>query len=316
MLEYIREQRLPTEVLDIFDAAGVPFYDGCLIVEVHDHRSSASALPTPRSRLTASTTSTSFSAHPQPTQEAPPRPAEVYRIVLGPSPDTLWNDMMKLPGAADWTVDEAVEFEGKILALTSAPLCLDPSMKVSRVANEMLCKTTLERPQPSRKRKGRGAEDEEKKQEEREKLMRIGDESYGRAFAPTYVQRVLFLRCLCARLTFYHYTDFLVRHSWSLGENNVIIPRLLKPKDHSRRLADQARVKHNRANFRPMIESEWRQRQRRRQRQQLKVLRRRPCWVETAVRKSVLGQNTTRVRRPPTKDLRPRTGMERTTPRR
>jgi hypothetical protein len=226
MLEYIREQRLPSEVLDVFDAAGVPFYDGCLIVEVHDHRSSASALPTPRSRLPSSS---SLPAHPQPAQEPPPRPAEVYRIVLGPSADTLWSDLTRIPGAETWSVDEAVEFEGKILALTSAPLCLDPSIKVSRIANEMLCQTTLERPSPSRKNKGHAAnsQEAEKKQEEREKLMRMGDDSHGRMFAPTYVSTRQSHKLLDARLkTVVLLPAFLGKRLWNLGGNSITIPSM------------------------------------------------------------------------------------------
>jgi len=74
-------------------------------------------------------------------------------------------------------------------ARTGAPLCLSPSLQASRIANSMLHATTL-RP-PKRKRcaqpaeSGDEADDGEESQrrarEERDKMMRLGDEGVGRA---------------------------------------------------------------------------------------------------------------------------------------
>lgn len=38
LLESIRDARLPVELLDLLDATAVKYYDGCLVVEVVDHR--------------------------------------------------------------------------------------------------------------------------------------------------------------------------------------------------------------------------------------------------------------------------------------
>ncbi|KAF2843799.1 hypothetical protein M501DRAFT_908060, partial [Patellaria atrata CBS 101060] len=43
LLEHVRAQTVPHDMLEELFQAGVPFYDGCLIVQVHDHKSA----PTP-----------------------------------------------------------------------------------------------------------------------------------------------------------------------------------------------------------------------------------------------------------------------------
>lgn len=237
-LEAIREQKLPTDLLDVLDEAGVRYYEGelrssgrsagfglssflsplagCLIVEVHDHRSA----PQPPA-LTRPGLALSFQmnhARDVPTASK----AEVYRIVLGPNPATLWTEIGLMDrrwqaekeeeDAVGLTEEEAVEIEAMILvrilqevlggeanvraqARTAPPLCLSPSLQTTRLANTMLRATTL-RP-PKRKRScnfAEGDEDEEggevarKEREEHERLMKIGDEGVGRgrghAYAP------------------------------------------------------------------------------------------------------------------------------------
>ncbi|KAG4295055.1 hypothetical protein FPRO06_01639 [Fusarium proliferatum] len=42
-LDHVRSRTIPHDLLSYFTDAGVPFYDGCLIVQVHDHKSLAQA---------------------------------------------------------------------------------------------------------------------------------------------------------------------------------------------------------------------------------------------------------------------------------
>ncbi|GJD04531.1 hypothetical protein ColKHC_13356 [Colletotrichum higginsianum] len=42
-LEHLRMRTVPHDLLEYFSQAGVPFYEGCLIVQVHDHKSVAQA---------------------------------------------------------------------------------------------------------------------------------------------------------------------------------------------------------------------------------------------------------------------------------
>ncbi|BGP39914.1 Transcription factor spt20 [Rhodotorula kratochvilovae] len=208
-LEAVREQKLPTDLLDVLDDAGVVYYDGCLIVEVHDHRQSPSAASTSRASL-----SSSFSLSLSQARETPATSkAEVYRIVLAPNPATLWTDLgimsrrieeeAQAEGREDvvgWTEEEALEIEAVVLNRTMPPLCLSPSLQTSRIANSMLRATTL-RP-PKRKRfcstgecddGDDGEEGQKREREEHEKLMKVGDEGVPRTRGPAF-SRLAFIQ--------------------------------------------------------------------------------------------------------------------------
>ncbi|KAM0787702.1 hypothetical protein ACM66B_003762 [Microbotryomycetes sp. NB124-2] len=192
-LEAIREQRLPTDLLDVLDDAGIRYYEGCLIVEVHDHRAAPAPVAQTRSGLSGS-----FQLARAPQSQHGSK-AEVYRIVLGPNPATLWTDMgimerrmVKESQSTDnplvfgWTEEEAVEVEAVILNRTTAPLCLSPSLQTTRIANSMLGATSLRPPKRKRARDGEQEEelDEEeglkREREEYERMMKLGDEGIGR----------------------------------------------------------------------------------------------------------------------------------------
>ncbi|KAG8854572.1 Transcription factor spt20 [Tulasnella sp. 330] len=94
------------------DQHGITFYDGCLIAELIDCR----------------TTST--------TKE---------RVVLPLDPESLWTDI-RLEQARTGKVineEEALDMEARILAATSPPLCLEPDVLVSRIANAALRSSAL-----------------------------------------------------------------------------------------------------------------------------------------------------------------------------
>lgn len=206
-LEAVREQKLPTDLLDVLDDAGVRYYDGCLIVEVHDHRQSPAANP-PNLR---SSLSASFSLAQN--RELPSASkAEVYRIVLAPNPATLWTELsiasrkMEQEAAAagrnevGWTEDEAVEIESIILNRTMPPLCLSPSIQTSRIANSMLRATTLRPPKRNRfcstgecSDGDDGEEGQKREREEHEKLMKVGDEGVPRTRGPAF-SRLAFIQ--------------------------------------------------------------------------------------------------------------------------
>lgn len=75
-----------------------------------------------------------------PTAQGP----ETYRVVLYPNEGTLWTELRslneRLSGGA-MSEEEGLQAESKILALTSAPLCLTPDTHVARIANLMLAAT-------------------------------------------------------------------------------------------------------------------------------------------------------------------------------
>jgi len=169
-LESIREQKLPSDLLDVLDQQSVPYYDGCLIVEVHDHRqySSSSSSTQQQSTQQQQPNSLSFQSLPSsklftfsinPSNRKDSlyhQKGEVYRIVLAPNPQTLWTELgiysnnLKEQEDGGLSQEEAIKMESIILNRTVPALCLDPSIQTSRIANSMLRATTL-RP-PKRKR--------------------------------------------------------------------------------------------------------------------------------------------------------------------
>jgi hypothetical protein len=170
-LESIREQKLPSDLLDVLDQQSVPYYDGCLIVEVHDHRQYSSSSSTQQQSTQQQPTINplsfqslpssklfTFSINPSNRKDSLyHQKGEVYRIVLAPNPQTLWtelgiysNNLKEQDGGGGLSQEEAIKMESIILNRTVPALCLDPSIQTSRIANSMLRATTL-RP-PKRKR--------------------------------------------------------------------------------------------------------------------------------------------------------------------
>ncbi|KAH9815578.1 Spt20 family-domain-containing protein [Melampsora americana] len=221
----IREQKMPNDILDVLDESDVKFFDGCLIVEVHDHRgieqgdqpstnddpSLSQNSPHPNSSAIAQLNrSKKDNHHRDPPQDLPNDQVTLHRCVLTPTCETLWKDLQfmneakisQLAGIAKeikgsqykWgpmTEEEAVIVESAILERITPPLCLSPSIITTRIANQLLCDTAI---QPSthqkrpRKRPLNSGEEEamRRKRDRQEKYMHIADESYGQAFAPTF----------------------------------------------------------------------------------------------------------------------------------
>ena len=166
-LNYLCNQIIPVDLMDVFQQAGVPFFEGCLIVEVHDHRKRTTNPEPATSQYQAdgrrerpSDTSmyylreggrygfhyTRYGGHSHPSNEDTalgPDGVEVYRLVLRPSDESLWNDlrMMDARAGGQWSDEDALAIEAQIVNLTAPPLCLTPDPHVTRIANLMLSST-------------------------------------------------------------------------------------------------------------------------------------------------------------------------------
>ncbi|KAA1113126.1 Transcription factor spt20 [Puccinia graminis f. sp. tritici] len=237
-MDCIREQKMPNELLDVLDELGIRFYDGCLIVEVHDHRSAQQQPEQTQSTTdhhhhhqstTANPQQPPVAAHqrasnnllhqnsnshqPSTTTDLPNDQVSVHRLVLTPTCETLWRDILLMNEAKlaqlnrgtkgtssssssefKWgpiTEEEAVELEAAILDRTAPALCLSPSIITSRIANQMLSETTLQPSTDKKKSRKRplnsGEKEAMRRQRERqERYMHIADESYDQSFAPTF----------------------------------------------------------------------------------------------------------------------------------
>ncbi|EJF64059.1 hypothetical protein DICSQDRAFT_81015, partial [Dichomitus squalens LYAD-421 SS1] len=112
LLDDIRSQHIPVDFLELFDAAKLPFYEGCLIVELLDYRPPKSS---------------------DPDLEQP----EKTRVVLTPTDESRWQDicLMNLRNGSTWTDADTLELEARLLLATAPPLCLDPDIHLARVVN-------------------------------------------------------------------------------------------------------------------------------------------------------------------------------------
>ncbi|KAF8211129.1 Spt20 family-domain-containing protein [Mycena galopus ATCC 62051] len=116
LLDDIRAHRIPVDFLDLFDAVSVPFYNGCMIVELLDYR--------PQQRIKETTS------------DKPER----TRVVLHPNGETLFADICSWNRkyGNKWSDRDALEVEARLLLATSPPLCLAPDPHLTRVANHVL----------------------------------------------------------------------------------------------------------------------------------------------------------------------------------
>ncbi|KAG1089678.1 hypothetical protein G6F42_019914 [Rhizopus arrhizus] len=154
-LACIKDKRLPGDLMDVFDQAQCRYYDGCLIVEIQDHRGQGTE--------TAATTK---------------------RIVMKPTAESIWTDIALLSEewGFPWTESIALQVEAQILIATEEPLCLDPTIQVTRVSNALEFTTGQRR--PKRKAKYNSVEREQKlaKKAENNKLMTLMDSRAKRTF--------------------------------------------------------------------------------------------------------------------------------------
>ncbi|RCH79911.1 Transcription factor spt20, partial [Rhizopus stolonifer] len=150
-LSCIKEKRLPGDLMDVFNEASCRYYDGCLIVEIHDHRSEVT---------------------------------EIKRVVMKPTAESIWTDVALLSEdwGFTWTEDIALEVEAKILIATEEPLCLDPSIQVTRLSNAVEYATMPKK--LKKKLKWNSVEREQKlaKQAESMRLLTLKDKRAKRTF--------------------------------------------------------------------------------------------------------------------------------------
>lgn len=193
-LSCLRDQRLPEDLRDVLQMPRVdalPFYEGCLIVEVHDHRqsSNSSQSDTALARYPVRQLDTDYytSSNHSTALTQPDTSTSVHRIVLWPQDGSLAADAARLYPSDP---QSALQVEGRILALTQPELCLQPDTAVVEVANVSWA-TTMPPPvgqlEGKRKNNSKRQLEHEGDGDSREKRMRTMDESYGRSFAPTCV---------------------------------------------------------------------------------------------------------------------------------
>ncbi len=197
ILEFIRQETIPPDGVEVFSNARVPYYEGCLVVEVRDHRlqhpgqmrlnlqaKNEHITPAPGEARSVSTAVEE--------KEDSGGKGKVYRTVLHPSPESLWADMCLYTELSKGRFDDeaAIVFEAQVLVATSLPLVLDtPSSPrhVARLIQEMGAREGAPLPSTQKQKAPHvGPHDEEARASE-ERLMLIMDEKQGRDFQPKWV---------------------------------------------------------------------------------------------------------------------------------
>lgn len=163
-LDDVRAHRIPVDFIELFDSVHVPFYDGCMIVELLDYR-------------------------PKRAKDPLPEKPESSRITLNPSDETLWTDLCLINQrhGSKFTDLDVLELEARILLHTAPPLCLDPDPHLTRVANHTLRISTPTVP-TSLKRKAAAMTQEEDETEKarRAKIMQFMNPRLNRSHTASY----------------------------------------------------------------------------------------------------------------------------------
>lgn len=138
-MEHIVREEIPTEMLELLKDFSIRFYDGCLVLQVYDHRhgdaektangANGSTSNTSTSAPTSTTTAandgkeTGNDAHAKPETAVPPK---TYRTLLRPTPLSLYYDLLYHTDSAltKFTDQLSLQMEAEILTLTNRKLDL------------------------------------------------------------------------------------------------------------------------------------------------------------------------------------------------
>ncbi|KAG8756468.1 Transcription factor spt20 [Serendipita sp. 396] len=164
LLDDIQARRIPPEFTDIFEQLNVKFFEGCLLVEMHDAR------PT--------------KGGSNKSVESPEPRIDTY--VLRPTPESLWADIRNVVDSqAGWGDKEALELEARVVLATAPSLCLDPSPSVNRTANIIVRSGAYPTKTSFKRRQSEDTEDDVENIK-RQKMMQLMSPRAGRTFNPTY----------------------------------------------------------------------------------------------------------------------------------
>ncbi|CAE6508760.1 unnamed protein product [Rhizoctonia solani] len=178
ILDSIRAHQVPVDMLEMLDQANVPFYDGCLIVEEHDHT------------LATEETSPSDPSPSDSKAKTQSNSAQKRRIVLYPNGETLWADIsiLNARNGNTWTDQQAIEFEAKVLAAIAPPLCLDPDPIASKIASLAMHSASLDSPKRKHSSVENDKRDDTARKAEHDKFMNVMNPRSTRIFHADFRQ--------------------------------------------------------------------------------------------------------------------------------
>ncbi|CZS97336.1 hypothetical protein WAI453_008549 [Rhynchosporium graminicola] len=128
LIQHIRERTIPHDLVEFFN--DVPYYEGCMIVQVHDHKSIAASQDTDRPKSAAGKT-TPFSIHN-------------YNVYLTPSPYVPYPTEVAVPGKGKGADDDSKKKDKENMPAPDLPK--DPSNKQQSSPKQPKIATVVLRP--------------------------------------------------------------------------------------------------------------------------------------------------------------------------
>ncbi|KAJ2798735.1 Transcription factor spt20, partial [Coemansia guatemalensis] len=206
----LNEGKIPVDLVDVLTQVNCRYYDGCLIVEVHDHRRPAQEPRSKKRRVSGLLTWPSYSERTQEAQ-ALPEPgttaingvaaddsqgdkdaaSTVYKKVMRPTPETFSLDLALAceHSRAQLSQEDTLAVEGLVLLAVEAPLDLDPDFQISRVSNAIrYVEYGHLLPRRTRKYNSAEIEAEQAEREEKLKLLTLMDDRSSRDFQPSFTR--------------------------------------------------------------------------------------------------------------------------------
>ncbi|PIA17310.1 hypothetical protein COEREDRAFT_41343, partial [Coemansia reversa NRRL 1564] len=169
----LNEGKIPVDLVDVLTQVNCRYYDGCLIVEVHDHRRPAQE---PRSKKRRGDKDAA---------------SIIYKKVMRPTIETLSLDLALAceHSRSKLSQDDTLAVEGMVLLAVEAPLDLDPDFQISRVSNAIrYIEYGHLLPRHTRKYNSAEIEAEQAEREEKLKLLTLMDDRSSRDFQPSFTR--------------------------------------------------------------------------------------------------------------------------------
>ncbi|KAJ2360500.1 Transcription factor spt20, partial [Coemansia sp. RSA 2610] len=189
----LNEGKIPVDLVDVLAQVNCRYYEGCLIVEVHDHRQPAQEPRAKKQRASDLITWSTFddSRLPEPGTMAASAvaTAKVYKKVMRPTSETFNLDLHLAceHSRAKLSHDDLLEMESMILLAVEQPLDLEPDFQVSRLSNAIrYIEYGHLLPRQPRKYNSFEIEAEQTEREEKLKLLTLMDDRSSRDFQPSF----------------------------------------------------------------------------------------------------------------------------------
>lgn len=132
-MKHLIKEEIPAEMMELLRDLSIKFYDGCLVVQVYDHRKKKgeeSGAASEDAKLTdAKSEDASATSDAKDKEQKPPEPAvkpRKYRALLRPTPQSLYFDLLYHTDSAltRFTDHFALQMESELLTLTNRNLDL------------------------------------------------------------------------------------------------------------------------------------------------------------------------------------------------